>query len=236
MNRVLLYPYGFVSALRYAANRLEQLGYEIADHPMPEITHFLTDVPCNEAAFQELPMLPENITIIGGNLPRKILRQYKCIDLLNDEEYLCRNAAITAQCAMALGLENGQLAYCGSKVLIIGRGRIGKHLSEYLRRMGADVTVALRNPKEQALAKSSGLQVVDIPQICAAKYDLIFNTVPAYVCTIEKCKNPPTAIDLASTPGIKGENVISARGLPGKMAAKSSAVLIASRINEILRE
>ncbi len=236
MNRVLLYPYGLSNALHYAAHRLEQLGYETADHPMPEITHFLTDTPCNEASFRSLPMLPENITIIGGNLPRKILRQYKCIDLLSDEEYLCRNAAITAQCALALGLQQGQLSYCGSKVLIIGWGRIGKHLSEYIRHMGADTTLALRNKKERALAKSAGYQALDIQEIEVSKYDLVFNTVPAAVCTIDKIKTTPIAIDLASTPGIAGENVISARGLPGKMAPKTSGILIANRIDEILKE
>lgn len=236
MNGVLLYPYGFGNALHYAASQLEQLGYEITDHPTPEITHLLTDVPCNDTSFQKLSMLPEDITIIGGNLPRKLLRQYKCMDLLNDEEYLCRNAAITAQCALALGLEKGQLAYSGSKILIIGWGRIGKHLSGYIRPLGSDITVALRNQAERAFAKSAEFHAISIAQIDIRDYDMIFNTVPAAVCAIGNCKNPPVAIDLASIAGIAGENVISARGLPGKMAAKSSGVLIANRIDEILRE
>lgn len=236
MNRILLYPYGFGNAQHFAVLRLEELGYETTDHPMPEITHFLTDVPSNEASFLQLPMLPENITIIGGNLPRKMLRQYKCIDLLSDEDYLCKNAAITAQCALTLGQEKGQIAYCGAKVLIIGWGRIGKHLANYTQSMGADITVALRNAQERAFAKSKGYRTVDIPSINTDKYDLIFNTVPAAVCSIEKCKNAPVAIDLASVSGIVGENVICARGLPGKMAPKSSGLLIANRIHEILKE
>lgn len=236
MNRTLLYPYGFGNAQQFAVRRLEELGYDTADHPMPEITHLITDVPCNEASFQKLPMLPENIAIIGGNLPKKIQRQYKCIDLLYDEDYLCKNAAITAQCALTLGQEKGQLAYCGAKVLIIGWGRIGKHLANYARHLGADITVALRNAKERAFAKSEGYRTVEILQIKVAAYDLIFNTVPACVCAIGKQEGGPVAIDLASVPGITGGDVICARGLPGKMAPKSSGILIANRIDEILKE
>lgn len=236
MNGFLLYPYGFGNALPYACRRLRKLGYKLTDHPTPEITHLLTDVPCKEESFRILQSLPEDVTIIGGALPHSITGHCKTIDLLRNEEYLCRNADITAQCALTLGQENGQITYHGANILIIGWGRIGKHLAKYAKCLGANVTIALRNPKEAALAESMGYHTVAIPEISPDGYDLIFNTVPHPILSLTAGKNSPIAIDLASSPGITGDGVITARGLPGKMACKSSGLLIAGQINKILKE
>lgn len=235
MDRCLLYPHGYGAALSCASKRLKAAGYEIADHPMPEITHFLTDAPCKDDAFDILESLPENVTVIGGKLPREILHSYQCFDLLLDEDYLCENAAITAQCALSVGLESGKAAYCGARILVLGWGRIGKHLTQYAKALGAEVCVALRNPKESAMAKSMGLETVEISKISPNGFDYIFNTVPRTVCRLEK-KGAPVAVDLASVPGIVGENVIWARGLPGKMAPESSGKLIARRVDEMIKE
>jgi dipicolinate synthase subunit A len=61
-------------------------------------------------------------------------------------------------------------------------------------------------------------------------YRVIFNTVPAPVideAECELCRSDCLKIDLASELGIAGEDVLWARGLPGKDAPESSGRLIA---------
>ena len=99
MDQYLLYPVGSTAGCRYAASFLEQAGFLLTDHPAPEITHLLLDVP----TFDErgmlrdgtdlkeiLRMLPLSITVIGGNLHPEYLSHYRKIDLLKDPGYLAK--------------------------------------------------------------------------------------------------------------------------------------------------
>ena len=62
------------------------------------------------------------------------------------------------------------------------------------------------------------------------KYRLILNTVPVKLLSGEQmaeCHPDCVKIDLASKPGMEGESVIVARGLPGIHMPESSGRLIA---------
>ena len=63
---------------------------------------------------------------------------------------------------------------------------------------------------------------------------LLYNTVPdlPFVWDLSQI----VAIDLASAPGMQGDSVIIARGLPGKYAPKSSGRLIAETILRFQKE
>ena len=65
------------------------------------------------------------------------------------------------------------------------------------------------------------------------KFSIVFNTVPAPVLEVS---GDTLAIDLASQPGLLGETVLWARGLPGKMAPKSSGELILDTVLRIMKE
>ena len=49
-------------------------------------------------------------------------------------------------------------------------------------------------------------------------------------------KADAVAVELASTPGMAGDNIISALGLPGKMAPESSGKLIAETFLRLSKE
>ena len=55
--------------------------------------------------------------------------------------------------------------------------------------------------------------------------EFILNTIPAMV--LKQVPSDSVAIELASKAGMAGENIISARGLPGKMRPEESGKLIA---------
>lgn len=245
MKSVLLYPIGNTEAVRFAVSILHKEGISVIDHPAPEVTHLLLDVPgftadghlrSGEDVDNYLERLPPSITVAGGNLNHPALAEYHAMDFLQDENYLCANAAITADCALQVAAPMLKTTFADTPILVIGWGRIGKCLAKILKRLGTDVTVASRKERDRAMLTALGYRAVDY-DAPLAPYRLIFNTVPAPVFTRE---NQPhrdcIKIDLASEPGLWGEDVISARGLPGRYTPESSGRLIAETFLRLYRE
>ena len=239
LDKILLYPIGSSGSCRYAAGFLEKAGISLIDHPAPEITHLLLDIPSKETLAdgkdlkEILRMLPRSVTVIGGNLN---LPEYKTVDLLQDPLYLAKNAAITAQCALQVAAPYLHTTFADTPVLILGWGRIGKCLAKLLSNLGCSVTVAARRPQDRAMLEALGYGAVDfeaVPSILS-QYSLLYNTVPdlPFVWDLSQV----VAIDLASEPGMKGDNVIIARGLPGKYAPESSGRLISETILRFQKE
>ena len=118
---------------------------------------------------------------------------------------------------------------------VLGWGRIGKCLAQLLKASGAYVTVAARKETDLAMLQALGYEAEQIETLRygLVKYRLIFNTVPYPVLDQEQashCSNDCVKIELASRPGIVGDDVIQARGLPGKMAPESAGLLIAKSV------
>lgn len=242
MDKILLYPIGISDSCRYASVFLQQAGFSVTDHPSPEVTHLLLDVPHSAPLEPEdlLCMLPEEITVIGGNLEQSFLKGYRKMDLLKDSFYLAKNAAITAECALQVAGPHLKTTFADSPALILGWGRIGKCLAQLLRCYGCEVTVAARKESDRAMLETLGYGAVDFSQIppILLKYKILFNTVPDLPLNGDIVDSWTTgiAIDLASLPGMPGRNVIAARGLPGRFAPETSGRLIADTIVSYYKE
>lgn len=243
MNLPLVFPVGETPACDFAGKFLEESRWEVTDHLSPDITHLLLDVPSfrcpgvlrsGEPIDALLERLPAGITVIGGNLSDPALDKYRKADLLADPLYLAKNAAVTAHCALLLAGKRLATVYPDTPTLIIGWGRIGKCLAKLLRGMGAPVTIAARKEGDRAILQALGYTAVspeNLPPLLPG-FRLIFNTAPAAVLTEDMVSLGKKAlkIDLASSPGIPGEDVIPARGLPGIYAPESSGRLIAETV------
>lgn len=235
MHNILIYPAGVSGACTYAAAELKQLGYTLIDHPSPDVTHLLLDVPSSDAFLPAmLEMLPSGVTLIGGNLP------LPGIDLLKDADYLAQNACITAQCALILAAKEMDCAYSRLRVLVIGAGRIGTHLIHLLKAAGANVSVLSQDSEKRAMLRSLGTDAISPAELSCRlpEFRLILNTAPAPILSAQDCTHCSDCVmmDLASRPGIDSPRAISARGLPGKYAPKSSGILIAQTIDRLLKE
>lgn len=247
MNKILIYPAGCTPASHAAIKSLAQRGIGIADHITPETTHLLMDVP----SFREdgrlksggdlsdlLAHLPNGITLIGGNLPADLFPGYPKMDLLKDETYQYENAALTAECALRIVGEKVSFSLRNAPVLVIGWGRIGKHLARLLSAYGAEVSVLSRTPAHLAEAASFGISGISREQLMgkAGNYRIFFNTSPGVMISKEIAEKFDNClkIDLASRPGIEADDVIPARGLPGIHVPESSGALIAKTILRIL--
>lgn len=242
MNQVLLYPVGSSDSCRYAAGILEKSGILLTDHPTPEITHLLLDIPTRDCSGLKelLRRVPKSITVIGGNLDQELWNGYRTEDLLKDPYYLSKNAAITADCALKVSAPLLKSAFADAPALILGWGRIGKCLARILSALGCPVTVAARKASDRAMLEALGYRAADFPEIPSilTRHRVLFNTVPNLPLHSEMLDNWKNgiAIDLASEPGMQGKSVIPARGLPGKYAPESSGKLIADTILRVLKE
>ena len=242
MNQVLLYPVGSSESCRYAAGILEKSGILLTDHPTPEITHLLLDIPTRDCSGLKelLRRVPKSITVIGGNLDQELWNGYRTEDLLKDPYYLTKNAAITADCALKVAAPLLKSTFADSPALILGWGRIGKCLAGMLSALGCPVTVAARKDSDRAMLEALGYGAADFPEIPSilTRHRVLFNTVPNLPLHSEMLDNWKNgiAIDLASEPGMQGKAVIPARGLPGKYAPESSGKLIADTILRVLKE
>ena len=167
-------------------------------------------------------------------------------DYSTREEFAVANAVPTGEGAV----ETAMLEYDGtvnnSRCLVTGYGRIGRVLSDMLCGLGADVTVSARNLKDIEFIKAKGFHAVFTSNIIG-KYDIIFNTIPCMIFdahTLAKTASNALVIDLASMPGgvdfraaeRLGIKAIHALSLPGKVAPKTSGIIIKNAVYNIIRE
>ena len=248
MNNTVFHFSGSTAALRFAAQYLSDRGYTVCEKPSPAVTHLLLPVPSFDPdglikgggdLNDTIRLLPQNVTVIGGNLQACPLSEECAIDLLRDPLYLSENAAITADCAIRIAGNNLPVVFDKCPVLVIGWGRIGKCLSCKLKAIGADVTVAARKETDRATALSLGFHIRDTAKLSfgLSHYRAIFNTVPCPVLEPKQtalCRSDCVKIDLASRQGIFDDSVIWARGLPNRDVPESSGILIAKSVLRLI--
>lgn len=247
MNDHLLYIGADTPALKAAQHYLENAGCHVVPEPSNKVTHLLLSIPTfapdgSLVGGQDLNALlrelPSDTTIIGGNISVPIFQNYPTIDLLRNESYLASNAAITAECALQVAYNRSPDTMQGTPILILGWGRIGKCLAKLLFAIGADVNVAARKEADLAMINALGYNAIPYSQLPSYlhRYHIIFNTVPIMILPeilSNQCHKDCIKIDLASSAGIGGSNVVTARGLPGKLAPEANGRLIANSVLEL---
>lgn len=244
MKARIFYTAGYTDALKYAVRTMQKRGCIFAEKPDSSVTDLILPTPAFDpdgtlkgggVLADILAQLPEDITIYGGNL-QKLPENYKTVDLLQDPFYLAENADITAHCGVKLAMSKLPVTLKSCPVLVVGWGRIGKCLAKLLWDLGAIVTVAARKESDRAMLSALGYDTENTTfsgGYGLLRYRIIFNTVPVMVLPKELtqyCHRDCLKIDLASAPGIEGDDVIWARGLPNKDAPESSGELIARTI------
>lgn len=215
-------------AMAHAIIYLQNKGYHVCQTPAPDTEHLLLPIPSFPDGCNYLPplldVLPRNVKVYGGFLHVPPLIGYQRVDFLADPYYLARNAAITAECTLEIVENISGQDIAGHHILILGWGRIGKCLGQLLQNKGAQVTIAARKDADLAMIEVLGYEAMSLKDM-KPEAEFIINTVPAMV--LPQIPELCHAIDLASKPGMAGKNILSARGLPGKMRPEKSGMLIA---------
>ena len=216
--------------------------------PLPSVKNGMVNAPLSDEILP-LTSLADAIesthTVIGGALSdadSDLIGRHAgdLWDLMSMDEFVVRNASLTAEGAVWLMMEKSMRSIAGSRVLILGFGRIGQLLSRYLRGLGAQVTVAVRSGASRAMASAMGYEgclFESIPSL-GHTFDFIVNTVPAAVLDgIALCSFSDKALIVELAGGFDREladalglNVAAAPGLPGKYAPYSAAVCMRDTI------
>lgn len=192
-------------------------------------------------------LVEKNTLVAAGMIDDAFPKELRQTDYAAGETFAIRNAALTAEGALAVAIRETRFALNGSRVLITGFGRIGKLLAPPLRALGADVTVLARKETDRAWAVSMGLRAAPFDDLAdlAPTADLIFNTVPAPVIgrpVLSVMRRSALIVELASLPGgvdlraaaEYGVNLVTALGLPGKYAPESAGRIIADQVAGLL--
>ncbi len=170
--------------------------------------------------------------LFGGMLPKDAPDD--AIDYFAAEEVTLTNAALTAEGAIALAIQNTAFSLMGEPVLVLGAGRIGQLLALRLTALGAKVTVAARRAASIAHCRALGAEGRLYQDIPYQRFRLVFNTVPAKVLHYDALQRFPEGallMELASAPGGFDPNtaegfglqVLNAPALPGRFAPESAA-------------
>ena len=128
------------------------------------------------------------------------------IDIMKREELAVLNTVATAEGTIEIAIANTNKIIHGSKVLILGFGRIGKVLARKLAGLSARVTCAARKEEDLAWIRAYGHNDTNINVLGEnlGDFDIIINTVPHLILNKERMqyiKEECLLIDLASNPG-----------------------------------
>ena len=192
--------------------------------------------------------------ICGGRVDRATEEQFRARDLtVRDyfarEELAVANAVPTVEGAIQIAMEELPVTIHGSRVLVIGYGRVGKLAAQRFAALGARVSVAARKYDQLAWAQAFGFDTEQVGQLAGwlCGYDLVVNTVPARVLAeaeLGDLKPECLVIDLASKPGgvdldaasRLNRRVVWALSLPGKVAPVTAGKSIKDTVYNILQE
>ena len=173
------------------------------------------------------------------------------IDYFDSEILQLKNALPTAEGAIEIAMRELPVVLDGTKVSVIGYGRIGEVLSTKLKALGANVTVWARRCEVCTRAEVMGYHSKKIAGESSLVFDtdtrMIFNTVPTRLFTravLQKMEKACTIIDLASAPGgvdmgaaaELGIRSIWATALPGKCAPESAGIILGQTVHSILSD
>lgn len=169
-------------------------------------------------------------------------------DYYKNENFVMKNAILTAEGAVALAEEATDISLYRSKILICGFGRIGCALASVLSGYGTDITVCSRSEVSKTKAIFAGAKHITLEQLVNKNdYDIVFNTIPHMIFTakeLKALKSEAVIIDLASFPGgvdtlmasSLGLRLVDGKGIPKRYAVKTAGYLIGEAITEMIEE
>lgn len=203
---------------------LNCLGYdskinEITDCIRADVLILSVRKEFNSREYNELLKKSEIKTILA---PKYIDNS---IDYTDNEEFLKKNAYLTAEGAISLYYNTVRETLLSKRVLILGYGRISKYLSKILKGLNCDVSIFARRKEVQNEIILDGFKPTTLKN---DGYDIVFNTIPEPIVLdneFESC----ICIELANG-FITKDKVINGNGLPGKMFPKVSSKFILEAI------
>ena len=245
------------AGIRNAKDEVEKIGIaksrEIAKEADLIIAIFDSTKELSPEDLEILNLIKGKKSIVILNkidLEQKLDEKYmEVIDIMKRDDLAILNTIATAEGTIEVAIKNTDKILQGSRVLILGFGRVGKIVANKFSKMSAIVTCAARKVSDLAWIKAYGYNSLNINDMLydLKEFDIIINTVPQTILRERELKHidaEALLIDLASSPGgidgkiakSMGLNFIWALALPGRIAPSSSAKFIKDTVYTILEE
>lgn len=200
-----------------------------------------------------MSLLGKNNIVFGGIIKGELLSRLRETDIpfvdYYDNEFIEKNAVLTAFGALKILLEHIDFALPLGKYAITGYGRVAKETASLLTSLSCDVTVFARNSSQRDDAMIKGCKAEPLTQLPlqSDKFDIVINTVPSNVINedaISNMKKSCKIIELASAPyGLDFDmarnhsiDVVKAFSLPGKYTPKTAGEIIGKKICNTLHK
>ncbi|WP_173916463.1 dipicolinic acid synthetase subunit A [Halobacillus sp. Marseille-Q1614] len=182
---------------------------------------------------------------IANDALKKIVKKAgrDLIPLMDRDDVAIYNSIPTVEGTIMMAIQHTDYTIHGSKVLILGLGRVGMSLARTFHQLGAKISVGVRSDAGKARVYEMGLTPIDMRDIdkYEMEFDYVLNTVPAPVVNASIIKKLPShalILDLASKPGgtdfryaeKRGIKAILVPGLPGLVAPKTAGNIVANVI------
>lgn len=171
------------------------------------------------------------------------------IQLFERDDVAIYNSIPTVEGTLMMAIQHTDFTIHGSKVMVLGLGRVGMSVARAFSALGAKVRVGARKSEHLARITEMALEPFHIDQLedYVDDIDICINTVPHMIVTasvIAKMPSHTLIIDLASKPGgtdfryaeKRGIKALLAPGLPGIVAPKTAGQILANVLAKVLKE
>ncbi len=188
-------------------------------------------------------------TFFAGCIPEAFLTGAKekgiyVHDLMQNNTLAIYNTLATAEGAICEAIQKSPQNLHHSKCAVLGFGRCGRTLTNYLKGLSCHVYAYSIEQDERSWAETVADHAGSLQDFesIANEFDFVFNTIPALVLTekqLRRLKASVTIIDIASVPGgvdyeattRLGINAFHCLALPGKYSPESCAIAIKNIIS-----
>ncbi len=197
---------------------------------------------------------PKHCTVYSGisnsyldDLMKAVNRKY--VQLFERDDVAIYNSIPTAEGTIMMVIQHTDFTIHGSRVAVLGLGRVGMTVARTFAALGAKVKVGARRTEHLARILEMGLEPFHLQDLEkeVRDIDVCINTIPTLVVTASVISKMPAhtlIIDLASKPGgtdfryaeKRGIKALLAPGLPGVVAPKTAGQIIANVLSQLLFE
>lgn len=135
-----------------------------------------------------------------------------------DEELMLLRGPAIVEGMLKVLIENTEITVHKAKICVVGQGTIGTLVTRTLVALGAEVSVAARNPVQRAAAYAAGASSHELSALAdlLRQADIVVSSVPAPVVGREVLATAPKhvlLVDLAAPPGGIDRDAASELGL-----------------------
>jgi dipicolinate synthase subunit A len=173
----------------------------------------------------------------------------KLVQLFERDDVAIYNSIPTVEGTIMMAIQHTDFTIHGSRVAVLGLGRVGMSVARTFHALGAKVKVGARKSEHIARIAEMGLEPFNLADLGSAvrDTDICINTIPHLIVNASVISRMPAhtlIIDLASKPGgtdfryaeKRGIKALLAPGLPGIVAPKTAGQILANVLSQLLME